>query len=159
MELHRKIFLVLMVLWMVMIFLFSSRSGELSAEDSTHAGMLVGEMFVPGFEQWSEQEQLEFAQRIDHPVRKTAHAAEYALLALLAAGVLIRKETTLGAGIVFPLAVTAAYAATDEIHQLFVAGRSGQISDVLLDSAGALAGLLFLAGVRACLRTRKKSTS
>ena len=153
----KKLYTSLTIAIMILIFLFSSRSGELSAEDSTHAGMLVGEMFVPGFEQWSEQEQLEFAQRIDHPVRKTAHAAEYALLALLAAGVLIRKETTLGAGIVFPLAVTAAYAATDEIHQLFVAGRSGQISDVLLDSAGALAGLLFLAGVRACLRTRKTS--
>ena len=34
------------------------------------------------------------------------------------------------------------YAATDEIHQLFVAGRTGKWQDVLLDSSGALAGLL-----------------
>lgn len=28
------------------------------------------------------------------------------------------------------------YAANDEIHQLFIPGRSGQITDVLIDSAG-----------------------
>lgn len=144
-----------MVAWMTMIFLFSARSGDLSAEDSAHAGMMVGRIFVPGFEQWSEQEKLEFAEKIDHPVRKTAHASEYAVLALLAAGAVIGKKTTLRAGILVPLAVAAAYAATDEIHQLFVDGRSGQISDVLLDSAGALTGLLLLAGIRIWLRRRK----
>ena len=40
---------------------------------------------------------------------------------------------------------TAVYAATDEIHQLFVAGRSGRFSDVCIDSAGALAGVLVFA--------------
>ena len=40
-----------------------------------------------------------------------------------------------------PWAIAAAYAATDEFHQLFVPGRSGQLSDVILDSAGALAGV------------------
>ena len=34
------------------------------------------------------------------------------------------------------------YAASDEIHQLFVPGRSGQLRDVLLDSAGVAAGIL-----------------
>lgn len=36
----------------------------------------------------------------------------------------------------------ALYAASDEFHQLFVPGRSGQISDVLLDSAGVCFGVL-----------------
>lgn len=39
----------------------------------------------------------------------------------------------------------AVYAATDEIHQLFVAGRSGRFSDVLIDSSGALLGVLIFA--------------
>ena len=34
------------------------------------------------------------------------------------------------------------YAASDEIHQLFVPGRSGQLRDVFLDSAGVAAGIL-----------------
>ena len=37
--------------------------------------------------------------------------------------------------------MAAAYAASDEFHQLFVEGRAGRVSDVLIDSAGALAGV------------------
>ena len=52
-------------------------------------GAMVGDLFVPGFDEWSMERQQEFAEMIDHPVRKTAHAAEYAVLGLLAAGVCI----------------------------------------------------------------------
>ena len=37
------------------------------------------------------------------------------------------------------------YALTDEIHQMMIDGRSGQWTDVLLDSAGVLAGVLIAA--------------
>ena len=37
--------------------------------------------------------------------------------------------------------LTMLYACSDEFHQLFVAGRSGRISDVLIDSAGAVLGM------------------
>ena len=52
------------------------------------------------------------------------------------------------AGIKFGRLVAAAwalgtlYAASDEVHQLFIEGRTGQLSDVLLDSSGVLAGAL-----------------
>ena len=36
---------------------------------------------------------------------------------------------------------TAFYATTDEIHQIFVPGRAFQISDILVDSTGALIGV------------------
>ena len=77
-----------MILWMAGIFAFSSRSGDESTEDSYFAGTMVGDLFVPGFDEWSMERQQEFAEMIDHPVRKTAHAAEYAVLGLLA-GLLI----------------------------------------------------------------------
>ena len=41
--------------------------------------------------------------------------------------------------------IAAAYAATDEVHQLFVDGRSGSFVDVCIDSAGAFLGVLCLA--------------
>ena len=44
---------------------------------------------------------------------------------------------------------------TDEVHQLFVPGRSGQISDVILDSAGALAGVLVLSVVRKLIKRKQ----
>ena len=38
------------------------------------------------------------------------------------------------------LMIGSCYAASDEIHQLFVSGRAGMISDVLIDSVGVLVG-------------------
>jgi len=48
------------------------------------------------------------------------------------------------------------YAATDEFHQLFVPGRSGQVKDVLLDSCGAAVGVLILMLVAALIRFIRK---
>ncbi len=39
------------------------------------------------------------------------------------------------------LAICIFYAATDEFHQLFVSGRSGQLRDVCIDAAGAVIGI------------------
>lgn len=109
---------------------------------------MIGQLFVPGFEDWSDKEQEAFAEKVDHPVRKTAHAMEYAVLGLLTAGAYIRRGTSIRKGILVPWGIATLYAASDEFHQLFVPGRSGQVSDVVLDSAGVLAGVLLLAGIR-----------
>lgn len=67
-------------------------------------------------------------------LRKAAHMAEYAILAVLLARALG------SAGWAFVVAV--AYAVSDELHQSFVAGRAGRPLDVAIDAIGALAGLL-----------------
>ena len=161
MTVQRKVFLVLMLLWMALIFFYSSRQADVSAEDSGRIGITLGRIFISDFEEWPEEEQQEFAARIDHPVRKTAHAAEYAVLGFLAAGACAGTAGSAGTAessgvagrtgngarrkfrkeMFLPWLIAALYAASDEIHQLFVPGRSGQLSDVILDSAGALAGV------------------
>ena len=42
---------------------------------------------------------------------------------------------------------SALYAVTDEIHQHFVPGRSGEITDVLIDSIGCLIGALIMSSI------------
>jgi len=66
-------------------------------------------------------------------LRKLAHAAEYALLAAL----LLRALARPWLAFLFALA----YAASDELHQHFVRGRTGTPRDVAIDAAGALIGL------------------
>lgn len=179
MTVQRKVFLILMLLWMALIFFYSSRQADVSAEDSGRIGITLGRIFISDFEEWPEEEQQEFAARIDHPVRKTAHAAEYVVLGFLAAGACAGTAGSAGTSrssgmagssgvaesagtaessgvagrtgngawrkfrkeMFLPWLIAALYAASDEIHQLFVPGRSGQLSDVILDSAGALAGV------------------
>lgn len=147
MTVRRKFFLILTLVWMVIIFSFSSRSGDISAQDSGYVGMVIGEVFVPDFEQWSEAKQNDFADAIDHPIRKTAHAMEYAVLGFFIAGIFTDQKKLRKWRILLPWVIGAAYAATDEFHQLFVPGRSGQISDVILDSAGVALGVLVMIGL------------
>ena len=82
---------------------------------------------------------------LDLLLKKGAHMTEYAILALLirqalgpadAAGQLPRLALS------WTLAVL--YAATDELHQGFVAGRTATPVDVGIDAVGALVGLLTL---------------
>ena len=92
-------------------------------------------MVVPHFEDKTVEQQETMARRIEFPVRKAAHMTEYAILALLLLGT-ITKDRMLAV-----ICLVAAYAATDEYHQLFVPGRSGQVRDVVIDTVGGTLGL------------------
>lgn len=154
---RKRLFLVLVIIWMVMIFVFSSRDGDLSGEDSGKVGRLVGEWFVPGFDEWSEVKQNAFIDKVDFPIRKTAHATEYAVLGMLIFGATYeiwrKKRYIVG----IPWLCGTIYAATDEIHQLFVPGRSGQVRDVLIDSCGAFIGVMLVTWMIS-RREKKRST-
>ena len=128
------LFLILTIAWMGCIFYFSSQDGDESSQDSMDVGLLVARIVVSDFDQWSEDEQIAFAQKIDHPIRKMAHALEYAVLGFLV--YMTYKDWKVA------LLVCILYACSDEFHQLFVKGRSGQISDVILDSCGAFVCIL-----------------
>lgn len=140
---------VFLAAWMVLIFCFSAQPAEESSEVSGSVAYRLVRLADRLWEEdFSEQQCLSYAEIIDYPVRKAAHMTEYAILGLLAYAFLwnfqkIRKNSYLLA-----VMLTALYAATDEIHQLFVPGRAGRFSDVCIDTTGALAGLLLLAVFR-----------
>jgi VanZ family protein len=50
---------------------------------------------------------------------------------------------------VIAAAIALSYAVTDEVHQMFVPGRSAQLSDLIADAMGVVAGvsLIWLWGV------------
>lgn len=158
--------------WMCVIFWFSAQDADLSELQSHRVGYAVGRMAVPGFNDLPEESRRAFAEKVDMPVRKAAHATEYALLGMLLTGALWQEprrdapdaapevqmrqasgnKTPEPAPVgepalryapsgLYALAISAAYAATDEFHQLFVLGRACRFSDVLIDSAGAGVGI------------------
>jgi VanZ family protein len=83
---------------------------------------------------------------IDHVGRKFVHASEYALLCFLWWRALRTKLDSTRA-LAAAWAIATLYAATDEYHQRFVAGRHSSWVDVAIDSMGA--ALLLLLVVRA----------
>ncbi len=79
-------------------------------------------------------------------VRKTAHFAEYAILALLAARAFISssREPLRRRWLLAALLLTVVYALADEYHQTFVPTRTGSIYDSFIDITGGLTALLLL---------------
>ena len=133
--------------WMLLIFCFSAADGTESSDTSHTVGRFLGRLFISGYSEMSEEEQLEWADKLDYPIRKGAHASEYAVLAVLIFG-------ALGEGTVFDrrkysrylfsFIFTALYACTDEFHQTFVPGRAGAAIDVMVDMIGVAAGMIIV---------------
>ena len=76
-------------------------------------------------------------------VYKTAHVTVYALLAWLWWRALAARRQTNWSVLLVAWLCAVLYGISDEIHQLFVPGRHGQVADVLFDASGALA-MIFL---------------
>lgn len=121
------IFWILSLICMGTIFYMSSNT---STESSAQSGRIL---------MWLN-EVLKAPWLSDFIVRKSAHFLEFAGLSLLLCAAFTstcgRKKMALG------LVTASAYAATDEVHQIFVDGRSCQFSDWILDTCGAIAGLV-----------------
>lgn len=71
-------------------------------------------------------------------VRTCAHCLEFMGLAVLIFNALYQSFGYIRPFLAF--VITAAYAASDEIHQLFVDGRACQITDFFVDCLGAAIG-------------------
>lgn len=139
---------ILCIIWMLVIFWFSAQVADDSQEMSDFFVRLLDAVFSLDI-----MRNEIIRDMTSFLVRKAAHMSEYAVLAILF-GLTIReykKEPWL----LLALAVTATYAATDEFHQLFVPGRSGQLKDVLIDTAGGALGLGLLALILYLKRRQK----
>ena len=155
---RRKIESILPVLIMIFIFVQSAFPSELSGRES---GLIVS--FIRLF--WeADPEKISFA------VRKCAHFTEYLALGLsLLFPVKERFEGRAARGHEGIKPVTAAffsswifgtlYAVTDEIHQIFVEGRSCELRDMLIDSAGVLTGLVIALLILRRKRRKKGAVS
>lgn len=137
---RQKIFGLLVLLWMGVIFWYSSRIGEVSSGQSSAVGLFIGRMLIPGFRDWEAARQLAYADSIDFFVRKSCHAMEYAILASLLMGVCPLGIST-GRWMRYAWGMATLYAISDEIHQAFVPGRACMIRDMFIDSTGALIGV------------------
>lgn len=78
----------------------------------------------------------------NHILRKNAHFFSYLLLGVLVTKGLRQFGITGYKAMGLAILICVLFAISDEIHQLYVPGRGGQIKDVIIDSAGAFVGIL-----------------
>jgi hypothetical protein len=96
----------------------------------------------------SAQPDLRFVedQGTDFLVRKAGHMGVFGILAILAWRALA-ATTTLRRPWAVALLFGLVYAASDEVHQAFVAGRHMAATDVAIDMAGALIAVAVAGGL------------
>ncbi len=79
---------------------------------------------------------------------KSAHVIAYAGMAWLWWRALSRERARNWPLLLTAFALATLYGISDEIHQLFVPGRHGRVTDVLFDAAGALLMILLIRRLR-----------
>lgn len=142
MRVRMFIFTLLTIAWMLLIFMYSHRPSTESHQDSYEVGLMTGRIVIEDFEEWSFVDQLAFAIKVDHPIRKLAHFTEYFILAIFLVGAVDNSLRKRALRLLIPWAVAAFYAVTDEVHQFFIPGRNCNVGDVHIDSTGAFVGVL-----------------
>ena len=141
---------------MMMIFVFSTENAERSDATSGQFSRIVISVIYPEYDGYSAERQKTLFEEVQFSVRKAAHFTEYMVLGLL---IRLCLESWFGKRTWLLPASWAAgtlYACTDEIHQMQIDGRTGQWTDVILDSTGVLAGVLI--AVLALFLIRRKHT-
>ena len=136
----------MLVLWMCFIFYMSSRSGSESQEQSDLVLSILNFLGL----QLNES----IKNIASFIVRKTAHVTEYMILYILIFRVVTLYSNTKKSKLI-ALFCMVLYASTDEIHQLFVPGRSGMVRDVFIDSIGGIIGV----GITFIYENEKKKKS
>lgn len=126
----RKLFML--ILWMIIIFIFSQMPGNVSDENSRFVIYIFN---LLGLNLNSA-----FGSLANFIVRKGAHFTEYFILYMLFLNVYKDKFHWTRA-LIFSLVCVFLYACTDEFHQSFVPGRGPAFRDVLIDTSGGLVAL------------------
>ncbi len=133
---NKKILLwILVIFWMGLIFYFSSFNGIESTEQS--------QGFLSRTIRDSDNKN-DLILKLDPIIRKCAHCIIYSVLSILV--YLLLKEYNLDVKklILFTFLICILYSISDEVHQLFVSGRSAEVRDVIIDGIGITIGILVL---------------
>ncbi len=115
-----------------MIFIMSHQP----AEDSSALSLDILDHILGIFRGWMPRVDID---TMNHYLRKATHFFIYMVLGFWVYIALLKSgRSRIGRKTVV---ICAVYAISDELHQLLIPGRSGQVSDVLLDISGVMIGL------------------
>lgn len=141
-KIYLAISVVLLITWMVVVF---SLSGQVAADSSnTSAGVIrwISTIFNGSL---TESALGEIISKWEPLVRKLAHFILYTIGGCATYNLVYAVDSKLNCKRILSWLIGTAYAVSDEIHQLFVPGRSGELMDTLIDSSGVLLGTIVLA--------------
>lgn len=124
--------LLFIIIWLLVIFLFSNQDGSTST--SLTNGILEKYLFFVD------------SDIFFMIIRKMAHITEYFILGILVLNFI--NEFKIDKKIVISILICFILASFDELHQLFIPDRTGCLLDVFIDMFGASLGILILSLIK-----------
>lgn len=129
----KKIKWILVITWMVIIFWFSNQPAVISDEKS--------KFVIHAFKVLGLNLDSVLGDLANFIVRKVAHFTEYLILYMLLFNALL-EDFNFKKSLMLSLFIVFVYACSDEIHQVFIPGRTARIRDVIIDTCGGSFAML-----------------
>ena len=145
----KTILKIIIILWMILIFMLSNQPAiESSRLSDGVIEKTIGNIYKITHKDTTPEKIEEIKQKYSHIVRKTAHFTIYLILGLLVSTLLKEYNLKTKQIIIYSILICMTYAISDEIHQIFVIGRSGELKDVLIDTCGSTVGILIIKRIK-----------
>ena len=142
----RIISMIILLTTFFVIFGFSNQDGQTSGGTSRKVARKIVEIF-PDTNNKSEQEKEIIVENMQPVIRKLAHFSIYTLVGISMMTFMETYSISTRKKVIISLIVGALYATSDEIHQLFIPGRTAAVTDVLIDTFGVAVGTLIVRGI------------
>lgn len=150
---YSNIKIALVIIWMIVVFKFSSEIGD---DSSSTSGITITKILTLFKHDWDINELNKTVELLQPYARKLAHFTLYALGGFLIYNLKLNNKNVKN-NLILTIIIGFIYAISDEIHQLFVPGRSGLVTDVLIDTLGITTGALIYIFLLKCVQKVKNS--
>lgn len=150
--------LILIIIWFLVIFFFSAEDSEKSEQRSDE--VIVETVEVIRNKELTEEEKETVINKYIVIARKSAHFFLYFVLGILIFLFLKDKWYFTFKTLLITVLICFLYAISDEIHQLFISGRTARIIDVIIDTCGSiLSSLIILSTSKLITKIKKKKST
>ena len=140
--------IILIIIWMITVFCFSGQKGTDSGDTSRSFTVVIIQILTGKKLALDDP----FIEGIQLFIRKLAHFTVYAIGGFLIMNYAYTTKMVRKNQIICSIGLGGIYAITDEIHQLFVPGRSGNIIDAGIDTLDVITGVLAYLVLRKIVR-------
>ncbi len=142
-KIYTAVAVILLIALYILIFSFSAEDGEQSSAVSTRVTKALVRGYL-GLVGGNGKTVAQLTLLFEGFIRKLAHFMEYMCMGFLSYSIVYLWRGTWKKGILAVLLQVFLSAALDEFHQYFIPGRCASFRDVLLDTAGGMAGILLI---------------
>lgn len=163
MKLNSFVWWIFVILWAGLIFFMSSMDTN---ESNCKSKTIINDVVEKSVETTNEfgitdkhpskNKMNQVIEKLNYPLRKAAHASEYFIFTILILIALKNSGVKGNKKFIIALVICFIYACTDEYHQTFVNGRTGQFSDILIDTFGGFISCLMYIFMMKINEIRKK---